>query len=810
MFHCICLPKGIVPVRRDNIEFAGFYPMKKPITVFAIVLGCVSAAWAATPAPLTSVRAINDLSKAEANLELPVAFEATVTYFAPGFRYLFAQDDGQAIFVFAPVGAAFVPGDRVLIRGVTNAEFRPDVVSNSITLLRHGVPPKAVPAGFAELMSGRRDCILVTVRGKVRAANLVLRPDVRNPITRTLRVSYLELLTDGGYVNVIVNSQDENALKNLLDADVEVTGAAGGEYDGKWHQTGIVVRVYALSDVKILKRASASPWSLPITPMDKLLTGYHVHALTPRVRVRGTITYYQPGYYRPGSAIVLQNGAESLWVKSLADKPLRIGELVDATGIPDVASGSPILTHAEVQDTLTQAPVAPLKVTWQQLAGAETAGNHHYDLVSIEGQVVTEVRAASQDEYVLSADGQLFSAIFHHPDAISQLSVPAMKQVPLGSRVRVTGICILQDTILFSGKASFDILLPSFDDITVVAKPSWLSIRNLARMVILLLLAVIAVGAWGAVLMRKVHGQTRAIASRIEAEAALERRRSRVLEDINGSRPLAEILEEITEMVTFMLGGAPCWCEVTDGARLGNYPAEADRLRVLREEVHARSGPAPGRLFAGFDPEAPPSPDEAEALSVGARLATLAIESRRLFSDLRHRSEFDLLTDTHNRFSLEAHLDAQIAEARQKAGIFGLIYIDLDEFKQVNDIYGHQIGDMYLQEVTLRMKRQLRPRDMLARLGGDEFAALVPVVRSRAEVEEIAQRLERCFDEPFAAEGFVLNGSASVGIAMYPEDGATKHRLLSAADAAMYGEKNDKKGAPAEQQNEDTEAAARE
>jgi diguanylate cyclase (GGDEF)-like protein len=174
-------------------------------------------------------------------------------------------------------------------------------------------------------------------------------------------------------------------------------------------------------------------------------------------------------------------------------------------------------------------------------------------------------------------------------------------------------------------------------------------------------------------------------------------------------------------------------------------------------------------------------------------LATLAIETRRLYTDLRRRSEFDLLTDIHNRFSLDKHLNARIAEARRMAGVFGLIYIDLDEFKQVNDHCGHQVGDLYLQEVALRMKRQLRAHDMLARLGGDEFAALVAVVHDRAEVEEIALRLERCFDGPFAVEGFVLHGSASVGIALYPQDAVTKDGLLSFADAAMYRVKNTKK-----------------
>jgi diguanylate cyclase (GGDEF)-like protein len=768
--------------------------MKKLLATFAIIFGGASVAWgAAAPATLTTLRAVHALSRAEANQALPVAFEATVTYYAPGFRYLFVQDEGQAVFVYAPEGTLLTPGDRILIRGVTNAEFRPDVTSDSITLLRREALPKPLPTNFDDLMSGERDCILVSVRGKVRAANLVLRPDVRNRITLTLRVAYLELLTDGGYVNVIVNSNDEKVLKNLLDADVEVTGAAGGIYDGKWHQTGAVIRVSSFSDVKILNRATTSPWSLPITPMDKLLTGHHVRDLTQRVRVRGTITYYQPGYYRPGSAIVLQNGADSLWVESLTDKPLRIGNLVDATGIPDVASGSLTLTHAEIQDTMEQAPVAPLTVTWGQLADADMAGKHHYDLVSIEGQVVMEAREASQDAYVLNADGQLFSAILRHPDATSQLSVPAMKRIPLGSKVRVTGICILQDTILFSGKAPFDILVRSSDDIEVVAGPSPLSVRNLVLIVGLLLVLVAIAGTNGWLLERKVRRQTAAMSARTEAEAELERRRGRILEEINRSRPLAEIIEEIAGLVSFTLNGAACWCEIADGARLGDHPPRADGLRIVRAEIPARSGPSLGTLIVAFGLGAGAHAQESEALATGTELATLAIETSHLYSDLRHRSEFDLLTDIHNRFSLHNRLDLLIEEARQNAGIFGLICINLDRFKPVNDLYGHHVGDLYLQEVALRMKRQLRGHDILARVGGDEFAALVSMARSRAGVEEIALRLERCFDAPFAIEGYTLHGSASLGIALYPEDGATKDSLLSAADAAMYAAKHKKR-----------------
>jgi len=184
---------------------------------------------------------------------------------------------------------------------------------------------------------------------------------------------------------------------------------------------------------------------------------------------------------------------------------------------------------------------------------------------------------------------------------------------------------------------------------------------------------------------------------------------------------------------------------------------------------------------------------EKEALLVGARLATLAIETRRMNADLLRRSEFDQLTDIHNRFSLGKRIDTQIKKARLNASIFGLIYVDLDEFKQVNDLYGHHIGDLYLQEVARRMKLQLRSQDLLARLGGDEFVALLPTVRNRTDVEEVSQRLEHCFNDPLVLEGHTLKGSASFGIALYPEDSATTDSLLSAADAAMYAVKNKKR-----------------
>lgn len=336
--------------------------------------------------------------------------------------------------------------------------------------------------------------------------------------------------------------------------------------------------------------------------------------------------------------------------------------------------------------------------------------------------------------------------------------------------------------------------------LTAISAPTSLGTPYLVPMVIVLAALVLIVGLWSWILRRKVDHQSRTISAHSEAEARIERhnsqlesKRSRILEDINSSRPLPELIDSITEMVAFNLGFPFCWCEMPDGVRLGNAPAKAKGLRSIRLDIPARAGGSLGTLFAATEAGEPHPHDEDSALEAGVRLATLAIETRRLYKDLVYRSEFDLLTDIHNRFSLDRYLEQLIEKSKVDGSIFGLVYIDLDAFKEVNDFYGHHIGDLYLQEVSMRMKRQLRSGDMLARLGGDEFASLVPVVRSRSALEEIAQRLERCFDAPFAVEGYVLRGGASVGIALYPEDGTSADSLLSSADAAMYVAKHTKR-----------------
>jgi diguanylate cyclase (GGDEF)-like protein len=742
--------------------------MKRLILAFAILIGWASVAWAATPNTLTTpvvtdLRTLHAMTNDEASRGFPIAVEATVTYCVPHGDF-FIQEGDIAVYVEMDQTQAYAAGDRVLVRGKTHRGFRPEIMGESITFLHHGQPPLPAPAEFAQLIHTDFDSRRVIVHGVVRSADLVR--------DRGKIYLILQLLMDGGTIHATVGSNETHVAPELVDAEVEITGVAAGRFDSKMQMTGVLLEVPGLDGVRIVKNAPMNQEALPFTPLDEVLFVSNVEDRTPRVRVKGVITYYLPG-----TAVVLQSGSKALYIQTQYEGPLMVGDLAMASGIPNANNGDLALTAGLIEDLHERQSVMPLPVTGEDIS----AGNHAFELISVEGNVLMAVREETQDEYVVVANGHVLSAVYRHPFPGAGFVLPPMKQVPLNAKVRITGISMVFSDSVPTNNAvvSYYMLLRNFDDVAVIAEPSWLNVRNLILLVGLLLAVVIAVGARGWFIERKVRRQTATL-------AYIERRRSRILEDINGSRPLAEIIEEITELVSFKLKGAPCWCQIVDGALLGNCPQKLSALRIVQHEIPARSGAARGTLFAAFDPLTKPSAIESEALSMAAALATLAIETRRLYSDLLRRSEFDLLTDIHNRFSLDKRLEDQIDDARQNAGIFGLVYIDLDGFKQINDLYGHQVGDLYLQEVALRMKRQLRNVDMLARVGGDEFAALVPVVRSRADVEEIALRLERCFDGPFDVEGNILHGSASVGIALYPQDANTKDSLLNAADAAMY------------------------
>jgi len=156
-------------------------------------------------------------------------------------------------------------------------------------------------------------------------------------------------------------------------------------------------------------------------------------------------------------------------------------------------------------------------------------------------------------------------------------------------------------------------------------------------------------------------------------------------------------------------------------------------------------------------------------------------ELARLQDDAVH----DPLTRLINRRAFIENLDAAIHRSKRNATRMGLAFIDLDGFKQVNDVYGHTAGDQLLKDVALRLTECIRKGDLIARMGGDEFVVLIEPDKHEGS-EMLAKRLLTAFRAPFDVCGRQLDVTLSIGVAFYPEHAAAGELLIRAADMAMY------------------------
>ena len=214
--------------------------------------------------PLTSLRAIHALTNAEASHQLPVSFEATVIYYRGYERTLFVQDGNIGIYVQPRTPIQLAPGDRIRIEGTTHESFRPFIAAATLRLIHHDALPRPVRATYNRLIRADFDCRLVTVRAVVRNVDLVLSSDVPS-------IS-LQMRTEGGSIDAVIDSAEIAAAKQTLDAEVEFTGAVSGHFDGKMQVTGILLHANSLSAIKVIKPASKDPWDLPLTHMDEILS----------------------------------------------------------------------------------------------------------------------------------------------------------------------------------------------------------------------------------------------------------------------------------------------------------------------------------------------------------------------------------------------------------------------------------------------------------------------------------------------------------------------------------------------------------
>jgi diguanylate cyclase (GGDEF)-like protein/PAS domain S-box-containing protein len=161
-------------------------------------------------------------------------------------------------------------------------------------------------------------------------------------------------------------------------------------------------------------------------------------------------------------------------------------------------------------------------------------------------------------------------------------------------------------------------------------------------------------------------------------------------------------------------------------------------------------------------------------------------DRKRAEEIVSYHAYYDVLTGLPNRSLFRDRLRQAIAQSRRRRSRLAVMFIDLDRFKLINDTYGHVRGDLFLQQVAGRLRRQLRSSDTLSRLGGDEFTVLVPDLRHVEDAAIKAQQFLEALRRPFLVEGDELSATCSIGISVFPDHGTTEDELIRNADLAMY------------------------
>lgn len=230
--------------------------------------------------------------------------------------------------------------------------------------------------------------------------------------------------------------------------------------------------------------------------------------------------------------------------------------------------------------------------------------------------------------------------------------------------------------------------------------------------------------------------------------------------------------------------------------------ARAEKLWLREQRIRTRiCVPIPGRDsiigFIGYDQIAKEKRwllDDHEALRVLANILADAISKVESEIEINNLAYYDALTRLPNRVLFHNRLEQALSLAKRSANYLGVVFIDVDGFKEVNDTLGHDWGDHVLNEIGRRLTVSVRKYDTVARFGGDEFLIMVPQITIREDLEEIAKKISNIFNQPIIVGEQEFYIKASGGISIFPEDGETVNTLIKNADLAMYAAKKNGKG----------------
>jgi diguanylate cyclase (GGDEF)-like protein len=275
---------------------------------------------------------------------------------------------------------------------------------------------------------------------------------------------------------------------------------------------------------------------------------------------------------------------------------------------------------------------------------------------------------------------------------------------------------------------------------------------------------------------RSTQIQTPLVAGFIATHAQVNTEENRLV--LGLAQPLEAILERATP-----LGGVVL--QIVIGLSIAGLLVAGVLARAITRPLNALSSTVENFSDDGRGPALPVwRKDEIGLLA--RRFAQLRTQTAQQMSKLAHLAQHDALTDLPNRALFDDRMNVALAAARRDDTRLALLFIDLDRFKPINDTLGHTAGDRVLRAVAERIRHHIRESDTAARIGGDEFVVLLRNIQSRADAAGVAEKIGEAINEAIELDDRSLSVSASIGMALYPEDGLDAAALTRHADAAMY------------------------
>ncbi len=494
--------------RVDNWDFER--GLGRAIVMLAGVLLFVPTLFAIpeTPPVLTRVEQIRKLTSNQARGSYAVRLRATITYCDLPHGDLFVQDSTGGIYVETQsLQGSFHFGQLVEVKGIVNpGDFASEIASPKITPLgEESLPAPRIVSG-PELASGAHDSNWVQVDGTVRS---IAEEGGR----------YRLSVTSGGSIFVAFILDSGAAPKNLVGASARMTGVSSGIYNGKNEYLGVALMLPRVEFLRVLQPGPVDMFTIPVQSIHFLLRSGPGGAFSHPERVQGIVSLV-----RPGKFLYIMDGNEGVKVQTLQNTEVKVGDIVDAVGFPALDEYSPMVEDASYRKVGT----GPLPVPIVDTAPHLIEGWHDGDLVTTSAELVDIVKNRRGWRLTLREGNVYYEAELDHPDGRKE---PA--DLHIGSQVRVTGICSVLSTDDAHTPHSFSLLMRSLNDVVVLKSPSWWTLTNTVRLMLLISVLLLGAMAWGVTLRRRVEKQTGILLRRLNQIAALEKRYRDLFENAN-------------------------------------------------------------------------------------------------------------------------------------------------------------------------------------------------------------------------------------------------------------------------------------